>query len=137
MPREFAMACSLGNQTSLPTWRARAWTDSPVAIGGAWKVFWQAQARKPCVRSSSPWPGSISRFSSEIIAEAEAALSATKAADFPGGGYVTPREWYEALVAQGLGQAEKAQTAFTGRPRTRGSERGETPGRCQGPNDPG
>ena len=51
-------------------------------------------------------------FLQRNYAEAEAALSATKAAEFPGGGYVTPREWYEALVAQGLGQAEKAQTAF-------------------------
>jgi tetratricopeptide (TPR) repeat protein len=43
---------------------------------------------------------------------AEQALAASKAREFPGGGYVTPREWYEALVAQGLGQNEKAQAAF-------------------------
>jgi TolB-like protein/cytochrome c-type biogenesis protein CcmH/NrfG len=46
-------------------------------------------------------------------AAAELALSATKAADFPGGGYVTPREWYAALIAQELGQTEKAQAEFT------------------------
>jgi TolB-like protein/Flp pilus assembly protein TadD len=43
---------------------------------------------------------------------AEEALSATKAADFPGAGYVTPRQWYEALVAEGLGDPGKAQAAF-------------------------
>lgn len=43
---------------------------------------------------------------------AEQALAASKAKEYPGGGYVTPREWYEALVAQGLGQAEKARAAF-------------------------
>ena len=43
---------------------------------------------------------------------AEQALAATKAADFPGGGYVTPREWYAALIAAGLGDHDKAQAAF-------------------------
>jgi TolB-like protein/cytochrome c-type biogenesis protein CcmH/NrfG len=43
---------------------------------------------------------------------AEQALSATKAADFPGAGYVTPRQWYEALIAEGLGDHAKAQVAF-------------------------
>jgi TolB-like protein len=43
---------------------------------------------------------------------AEQALSATKAADFPGAGYVTPRQWYEALIAEGLGDSAKAQAAF-------------------------
>ena len=43
---------------------------------------------------------------------AEQGLAALKARDFPGGGYITPREWYEALVAQGLGKNEKAQAAF-------------------------
>lgn len=45
-------------------------------------------------------------------AAAEQALAATKAKEFPGGGYVTPRAWYEALVALGLGQSDKAQVAF-------------------------
>lgn len=45
-------------------------------------------------------------------AMAEQALAATKAKEFPGGGYVTPRAWYEAMVAQGLGHTEKAQAAF-------------------------
>lgn len=51
-------------------------------------------------------------FLQRNYAAAEQALSATKAADFPGGGYVTPRDWYEALIAHGLSQTEKAQAAF-------------------------
>jgi TolB-like protein/Flp pilus assembly protein TadD len=43
---------------------------------------------------------------------AEQSLAALKSKDFPGGGYVTPREWYEALIAEGLGQNEKERTAF-------------------------
>lgn len=51
-------------------------------------------------------------FLQRNYAAAEQALSATKAADFPGGGYVTPREWYAALIAEGLGDPGKAQAAF-------------------------
>jgi TolB-like protein/Tfp pilus assembly protein PilF len=51
-------------------------------------------------------------FLQRNYAAAEQSLSATKAADFPGGGYVTPREWYAALIALGLGDSGKAQDSF-------------------------
>ena len=46
------------------------------------------------------------------FAAAGQALAASKAQDFPGGGYVTPREWYAALIAQGTGDHEQANAQF-------------------------
>jgi tetratricopeptide (TPR) repeat protein len=70
----------------------------------------------PAAKALRPEQLAVARLDLALLqrnyAAAEQALSATKAADFPGGGYVTPREWYAALVAAGLGQTEKAQAAF-------------------------
>lgn len=43
---------------------------------------------------------------------AREALSAYRQADLNWSGYVTPREWYEGVIARGLGDAQKAQRAF-------------------------
>jgi TolB-like protein/cytochrome c-type biogenesis protein CcmH/NrfG len=71
----------------------------------------------PAAKALSPEQLAVSRLDLAFLQRdyqaAEQALSATKAADFPGAGYVTPREWYAALIAEGLGEREKAQAAFT------------------------
>ena len=51
-------------------------------------------------------------FLERDYAAAQQALAATTAPEFPGGGYVTPREWYAALIAQGTGRADEARAAF-------------------------
>ncbi|HWM24631.1 MAG TPA: FlgO family outer membrane protein [Chthoniobacterales bacterium] len=70
----------------------------------------------PAAKALSPEQFAVSRLDLAFLQRdyqaAELALAATKAADFPGAGYVTPREWYAALIAEGLGEREKAQAAF-------------------------
>lgn len=70
----------------------------------------------PAAKGLSPEQFAVSRLDLAFLQRdyqaAEQALSATKAADFPGAGYVTPREWYAGLIAEGLGDREKAQAAF-------------------------
>lgn len=44
---------------------------------------------------------------------AEAALATQRLPEFNWSGYVTPREWYAGVIAQGLGDLEKAQSAFS------------------------
>jgi tetratricopeptide (TPR) repeat protein len=70
----------------------------------------------PAAKALSPEQFSVSRLDLAFLQRdhqaAELALAATKAADFPGAGYVTPREWYAALIAEGLGERDKAQAAF-------------------------
>lgn len=45
-------------------------------------------------------------------AAAAAALSDHPLPNFTAAGFVTPREWYEAIIAKGMGDAEKARVAF-------------------------
>jgi TolB-like protein len=50
------------------------------------------------------------------------ALSAYRQADLNWSGYVAPREWFEGVIARGLGDAQKAQRAFmTARDRAAGA----------------
>ena len=55
--------------------------------------------------------GSVALLQRDYRAAAQA-LSAYRLPDFSGTGFVTPREYVEGVVAQGLGDAPKAEAAF-------------------------
>jgi TolB-like protein len=76
----------------------------------------EALMETPAAKAADPQQLALTRldlaFAKRDFAAAEQILAVVKGAEFPGGGYVTPREWYEALVAEALGNAVGAQSAF-------------------------
>ncbi len=109
MPREFVTAMLVW-KPDFASEMARARVDR--LARGDWRRM-ETVLAGPTVKTLRPEQLAVTQLDLAFLQRnypaAELALSATKAADFPGGGYVTPREWYAALIAVGLGDADKAQ----------------------------
>ncbi len=77
---------------------------------------WQATVWGPAARTAEPELLAFERLDLALLqrdyAAAAEAFAAQTLPDFNWDGYVTPRAWYEGLIAEGLGQKAKAEAAF-------------------------